>query len=668
MRTLYSFHGGVHPPEHKAESCHVPLRHAGIPPLLVVPLNQSIGNPAKPCVHVGASVLAHQRIADADGRISVAVHAPTSGRVLAIEPRPFAHPSGLADLCIVIEPDGLDRSVDPSPVAWQQMPAATLQNALADQGVVGLGGAVFPTGLKVAAEGLETLVINGAECEPYITCDDRLMRERAADVVKGIRLLAERMQPREVLVGIEDNKPEAVAAMTAAVAGTGIEVVPVPTRYPGGGAKQLIRVLTGKEVPHGRRSTEFGVQCFNVATAYTVWQALERGIPIVSRLVTLTGAVTRPGNVEALIGTPADWLMQSAGLLAGHDGIIMGGPMMGFVLPDAGAGITKATNCLIGKTRQLFPPRPAALPCIRCGECAKACPTDLQPMDLYWFAKSRQTGRAQEHHLFDCIECGACSYVCPSQIPLVDYYRFAKSDIWAAERDKKAAEIARTRHEFREFRIEREKEEKAARLAAKAAASIAAAQSVQPASQPVAPTGTMQDDSKRAAIEAAMERAAARKAAKAAEGGQPATASPDSTPAEAAPAATALSDDKQAAIRAAMERAAARKAAKAAEGGQPATASPDSTPAEAAPAATALSDDKQAAIRAAMERAAARKAAKAAEGSQPATAPPDSKPAEVAPAATALSEDKQAAIRAAMERAAARKAARAAADKPDENS
>ena len=555
MKPRFTFHGGVHPPRHKTESNGTPIRDAGLPPQLVVPLNQSIGNPARPCVAVGERVLAHQRIADADGNVSAAVHAPASGRVLAIEERPFAHPSGLPALSIVIEPDGRDDSVDPVPVDWRQADGRTLREQLRDMGVVGLGGAVFPTALKLSDGGLETLVINGAECEPYISCDDRLMRERAADIVLGVGLLAERMQAKETLIGIEDDKPEAIAALTAACAGTGIEVVSVPTRYPGGGAKQLIRVLTGKEVPHGVRSTDFGVQCFNVATAYTVWRALVLGLPVVSRIVTVTGAVARAGNVEARIGTPADWLVGQAGPTPDSRGIIMGGPMMGFTLPAPAAGITKATNCLIARSEALFPPRPPALPCIRCGACSEVCPASLQPMELYWHARSKQFGRAQEYALFDCIECGACSYVCPSQIPLVDYYRYAKDEIWAAERDRKAAELARTRFDFRNYRAARDKEEKAARLAARAAAAAASAPAVAAETAP-APAATLDAD-KQAAIQAAMARAAARKAAGA--GKDP-----------AAPAATPMSDaDKKAAIEAAMARAAARKAAKAAEATPP---------------------------------------------------------------------------------------------------
>ncbi|AXK40495.1 electron transport complex subunit RsxC [Crenobacter cavernae] len=626
MRVLHAFHGGVHPPENKAQSTGTPIATAPIPPRLFVPMSQSLGNAALPCVKTGDEVLKGQKIGEADGRLSAAVHAPTSGKIVDIAPHAYAHPSGLAELCVVIEPDGLDAWGERKPLAdWQALPAADVRAFLADMGVVGLGGAVFPTHLKLSAPSLDTLVINGAECEPFISCDDMLMRERAADVVAGITIVATLMRPKEILIGIEDNKPEAIAAMREACKGNHFEVVTVPTIYPSGGAKQLIRRLTGKEVPHGTRSTDMGVQCFNVATVYTVERAIEHGEPVTSRIVTLTGDVERPHNVEALIGTPMNFLIDYAGRRTGVSEVLMGGPMMGFALPDEDAGVTKASNCLIARSPALLPDRPPAMPCIRCGDCASACPAELQPMDLYWFAKAKNFGKAQEWKLFDCIECGACSYVCPSQIPLVDYYRFAKGEIWGAERDKKAADRARARHEFRQYRVERDKEEKAQRLAERAAAKDLAA----PSSQSTLPA----DDAKAAAIRAAMERAA------------------NATSANVA--APTLSDDaKKAAIEAAMARAAARKAEK--QAGETQRSANVTQP--AAPAG--MDDAKKAAIQAALERAAARKAEKQAADTQE-----QGSANRVKPAGPATMDDaKKAAIQVAMERAAARKAVREAQD------
>jgi electron transport complex protein RnfC len=390
-----------------------------------------------------------------------------------------AHHSGLPDLCVTLIPDGKDEWITHGGVDYKQTPHTDLRHLLRQAGVVGLGGAVFPSDMKSYSHKhkIKTLVLNGAECEPYITCDDMLMRERAADILRGAEVLRELLYAEEVLIGIEDNKPEAIAAMQQAVLDDKhghMEVIAVPTLYPGGGAKQLIRVLTGIEVAAGVRSTEMGVQCFNVATAYCVWRAITFGEPLLSRIVTVTGNVEHAQNYEVLLGTPVDELVALAGSRADTNKHIMGGPMMGVDLPSGSVGITKAANCIIEGSPALFPPPPPALPCIRCTRCADVCPAELQPQELFWFAKAKDFGKTQEYHLFDCIECGACAYVCPSQIPLVQYYRFAKSEIWQREREAQAADLARERHEYRLLRIERDKQEKAERLALKEKAALAA--------------------------------------------------------------------------------------------------------------------------------------------------------------------------------------------------
>lgn len=470
MRKLYHFNGGVHPPQHKAESARNPIKKPSLPERLIVPLHQHIGNTAKAVVKEGDIVLKGQLIGKAEGYVSSAIHAPTSGKVLSVAMDAVPHPSGLKDLCITLEPDGEDEWIELKPIDHLNMDPSSLRNRLRDAGVVGLGGAVFPSFIKLNPSNrkIRTLVLNGAECEPYITCDDMLMRERSAEIAEGAKIMRHMLQAEEVVLGIEDNKPQAIAAMKA-VCGNEIEVVAVPTIYPGGGAKQLIRVLTGIEVPAGERSTDLGVQCFNVATALAVYRAIKFGEPMVSRIVTITGAVRNPGNYDTLIGTPIDYLIGQAKALAGSGGAIMGGPMMGFDLPSTAVPVVKATNCIIVKAPELFPKNPEPMPCIRCSRCAEACPADLQPQELYWFSKAGNFGKAQEYALFDCIECGCCSYVCPSHIPLVQFYRYAKSEIWAQEREKKAADLARIRHDFRVERMEREKREKAERLAQKSA-------------------------------------------------------------------------------------------------------------------------------------------------------------------------------------------------------
>jgi len=506
MRTLHRFPGGIHTEEHKAESSARPIHAPFIPNRLTIPLRQHIGQPAKPVVKVGDKVLKGQMIGQAEGYFSAAVHASSSGVVTEIGLHPVAHPSGLSDLCISIDTDGHDTWTELQPLDWQNLDPGALRAYVRDLGIAGLGGAVFPSSIKLdpKSQPIHTLILNGGECEPWITCDDRLMRERAEEILQGARIMQHLLGAQNVIAGIEDNKPEAIAAMQSACnkSGLAFEIVAMPTRYPGGGGKQIIQTLTGLETPSGKLSTDIGVQVFNVGTAYALCRAVMHGEPLISRIVTVTGHVLGAQNYETLIGTPMGELVTHAGDRDGTTGLIMGGPMMGFDV-QADMPVVKATNCILVKSSALFPSRPLELPCIRCTECAKVCPAILQPQELYWFARAKNFGKAQEYNLFDCIECGCCSYVCPSHIPLVDYYRFAKSEIWAREKEKQVADIARDRHEFRLFRHEREKKEKAERLAAKAQTKKAEA--------PI--LATDEQAAKKKLIEEALARAQAKKAA-----------------------------------------------------------------------------------------------------------------------------------------------------------
>ena len=463
MKKLFRFHGGIHPVQHKEQSTRRPIVLAPLPKRLVVPLQQHAGPAATAIVKPGDKVLKGQTIGQAQVHASVAVHAPSSGEVLAVDMQTLPHPSGLAGLCVTMAPDGAERAVEYAPSDYRNLGPTRLREELRKAGVTGLGGAAFPSHIKLDSgrHKVHTLVINGAECEPYITCDDLLMRERAGQIVRGIEILQFMLGADRVLVALEDNKPEALAAMQGAVSNSGlhIDIVKIPTIYPSGGAKQLIKILTGIEVPDGKRVFEYGVQCFNTGTAYSIHRALNLGEPVMSRVVTIAGNVEQAQNFEALIGTPVAELTSLAQDRADSDGYIMGGPLMGFPLPSRHVPIVKATICILATSSKLFPPRSPEMPCIRCGQCADACPADLQPHELYWFAKSRNFDKARAYALFDCIECGACSYVCPSHIPLVQYYRFAKSEITAQDRERAAADSARERHNLRQLRLQREQAE-----------------------------------------------------------------------------------------------------------------------------------------------------------------------------------------------------------------
>jgi electron transport complex protein RnfC len=470
---VYDFPGGVHPAEHKTVSNRTPIAPGPRPAQLVLPLNMHLGAPAQPIVAVGDRVLKGQMLAEPAGAVSAALHAPTSGTVVALGPRPIQHPSGMDALCIVLEPDGEDRWAERRPVAdHTRLGPGKLIALLRDAGVAGLGGAGFPTSVKVNLgdhQRVEQLIINAVECEPYITADDRLMRERADEIVLGIQILQYLLNPHDTLIGIEDNKPEAIAALRAACADSDVEVRVVPTKYPSGGEKQLIQLLTGKEVPSGSIPAQCGVVCQNVGTAWAVKRAVHDGEPLLSRITTVTGdAVARPGNYEVWLGTPVADLLHHAGVDKERLGrLVMGGPMMGFTLHDPSVPVVKTSNCVIAASAEELPEPPPEQACIRCGACAEVCPANLLPQQLYWYAKTDDFERAQHHNLMDCIECGACAYVCPSHIPLVQYYRYAKGEIRTQTAEQIKADRARERFEARQARLEREQAEKEARRRAR---------------------------------------------------------------------------------------------------------------------------------------------------------------------------------------------------------
>ena len=515
--------GGVHPPENKHQSLTQPIGQLPIPAKLIIPLSQHIGAPATPCVEIGQQVLKGQVIAEATGMVSIPMHAPSSGTISAIEHRPIAHASGMLAPCIEITTDGADTWIEHQGISdYEHIAPRKLIEIVGNAGISGMGGAGFPAAVKLnpgRQRPIHTLIINATECEPYITADDSAIRERADEIVEGIKILSAILDhPHNIMIGIEDNKPEAIAALAPHVEGSGISVVVFPTKYPSGGEKQLIYILTGKELPVGKLPADEGMVCINIGTTYAIKRAVIDGEPLISRVTTVTGdAVGTPRNYDTLIGTPVSHLLEHNQFNEQAGGrVVMGGPMMGFTLPSADVPVVKTTNCILAPSYAEIPDDEPAQPCIRCGMCAEACPVSLLPQQLFWYAQAEEHDRLEAHNLFDCIECGACSYVCPSNIPLVQYYRAAKGDIRQARDEKVKSDHARERFEFHKERIEQAEREKEAKRAARREATqqakadhaaAAANGSAAPATSSASPSSSTAD-----IIAAAQARAAAKQA------------------------------------------------------------------------------------------------------------------------------------------------------------
>ncbi|RDH81512.1 MAG: electron transport complex subunit RsxC [endosymbiont of Galathealinum brachiosum] len=515
---LWHFHGGLKLDSNKAMSTSAPIVKANMPKRLVLPVQQHIGEAGQLLVTIGDRVLKGQPVTESTEYISAPIHAPTSGTIIDIDKFPAPHPSGLNTLCVVIEPDGEDKWVELETTLYPNTKSPSeLRQIIRNAGIVGLGGAAFPTAVKVnqgPGAHIETLIINGAECEPYISCDDMQMREYANELISGCEIIQYIISATHCLIAIEDNKPEAITAIETVIKEKAlhtIEVVRIPTLYPTGGEKQLIKVLTQKEVPSDGFPSDIGLLVQNVGTAVAVHNAVVRGEPLISRIVTITGdGVNQPQNMEVLFGTfISELIEQSGGYHEDASKLIMGGPMMGFTLQTDHLPVIKGSNCILVENTPIE--TPATMPCIRCGACAAVCPAQLLPQQLFWMASSKNFDLVQDYHLFDCIECGCCAQVCPSQIPLVQYYRFAKTEIWNQERDKIKSDHARVRHDFKQARLDREKIERAEKLRKKKELlekkkmAEAAAKKEE---------GDNEVDPKKAAIEAAMKRVQDKKAAK----------------------------------------------------------------------------------------------------------------------------------------------------------
>ncbi len=464
--------GGIHPPQRKSLSNQNPIQFAGIPDRLYIPLESNYTGTLTLDIEIGQTVLKGQRLAHSQNDDFSAIHAPTSGKIIEIASHPFPHPSGMNAQTIVLETDGQDKAVESLEPArsHDDLTSDEIITAIKDAGIIGMGGAGYPTYLKTKfAQNVETLIINGAECEPFITCDDRTMRDFTDEVISGARLLQKAVNAQRILFAIEDNKPEAARILAHKLENQNdIELRVIETIYPTGGQKQLVQILFGFEVETGKHLPDYGLQMFNIATARAAHYALIEHRPVTSRVVTVTGENIHEGqNFEALIGTPFNYLINQIAPSDTDYSVIMGGPMMGVEMPNSDVPVVKTTNCILLKKPIKKTPH---MPCIRCGSCADACPMSLMPQQMYWYAKEGDLEKTKDHAIFDCIECGCCAYVCPSEIPLVQYYRHAKAEIKADDLAKKKAEIAKQRHEAQLARVEAEKKAREERLAKKKAA------------------------------------------------------------------------------------------------------------------------------------------------------------------------------------------------------
>ncbi|HDY7885209.1 TPA: electron transport complex subunit RsxC, partial [Vibrio vulnificus] len=671
---LWDFPGGVHPAENKRQSNQQPLVHAALANEIVLPLKQHIGKPGNILVNVGDHVLKGQLLTQSNAGFTLPIHASTSGTITAIETRTVAHPSGLSEMCVVITPDGQDTWCEKQPVIdYSQQSSDYLLDVIRMAGISGMGGAGFPTAKKIQS-GLgrtEILIVNAAECEPYITADDKLLQEHAEEVLQGIEIVEHILQPKLTIIGIEDNKPEAIKALESAAQNRDIVIRVIPTKYPSGGEKQLIKVLTNKEVPAGGIPADIGILVQNVGSLYAIKRAVMDGEPMVNRVVTLTGnTFETPRNVWVPLGTPVHALLEQFGYQADKKlpRLIMGGPMMGFSLPHANVPITKTSNCILAPTRKEISPAGYEMECIRCGACAEACPASLLPQQLQWHAKAEEFDKCEELNLKDCIECGACAFVCPSEIPLVSYYRQAKAEIRTRAQESDAAKRAKLRFEEKKARMEREKEErenrfkKAAEDRRKEMKSTGGDDAIAAAIARVKAQKT-QDSEQAPSVKPAVAAAIAKAKAKQAAAADSGSSEPDNSEmvklreerkrlarerkAEKEQSKTPNSEeqgDKKSAVAAAIARAKAKKA--------------QQTPLASSESSADEPDDKKAAVAAAIARAKARKAQQTDEPA-PEQNREESQAAEEDP--------KKAAVAAAIARAKARKAQQTDEPAPEQN-
>ena len=456
---IWKFFGGIKPQELK-KTGDIPIRELPLPDSVSLPVNRYLGQGGKIIVSVGDKVKVGQPLTIPGGNRNVPLHASISGEIVAISDHIIAHPSGALETCITIKSDGKDDIYPPEPLKdWETSDADTLLKRIRDYGVEGLGGAQFQTAAKLGSSikgnrNCNIFIVNGCECEPVATCDDRLMQERAKDIVSGIKVIKRILNPKAVIIAIEDNKTNAIKAIKNAAKDEAIVRV-LPTLYPSGAARNLIKIVTGIEIPYSEHTSDCGIVVDNVETVFAVKQAVIDGIPLTKRTVTVDGEMLSDhGNAWIRLGSSVNFVLKQFGYTAQPSNkVIFGGPFMGFTLPDLSIPVTKSCTCLFTPSEKELPPAGIERNCIRCGRCARVCPSRLVPYRMYALSKAGDHKKTLNCGIKDCTECGCCAYVCPSKIPLTSQFRKEKAIIRILDDKQRRTDRAKERMKLHDERL-----------------------------------------------------------------------------------------------------------------------------------------------------------------------------------------------------------------------